>query len=615
MHLPNLIRDLSIILGLAAMVSLIFRRLNQPVVLGYILAGILVSHQVPWFPTVTDIPNIQVLAELGVIFLLFSLGLEFSFARLIKIGLSSFIIALVEVAIMGALGYIAGLAFGWSTLDSLFLGGILSISSTTIIIKAIDELNLKARRFTQTVFGVLIMEDLVAILILIALSTIAVSREFQGMHLLISLAKLALILPLWVISGVFLIPRILERAKRWLNDEALLIFALGLCLGLVLLSHALGYSTALGAFVTGAILAESVEGKSIEKLLHPVRDLFGAIFFVSVGMLFDPTVLKDHAWIVVLVTIITIVGKAFSTTFGALVAGQGLKTSVLTGFSLAQIGEFSFIIASLGASLKVTSDFLYPLAVTVALVTSFTTPYLIRFSEPLSDWFEKVMPKRIQALLRYYEAALHRMTTRFPHNGFVEKLKAYIHILRGALKTESHHPYRDLAPWRAHLSRLSVEQGSALAGKTLRDLNVRGRTGVNILVVERGAIVIVAPSPDQVFFPMDQLVVLGTDEQIQLLRPLVEVATPLLLDNKTKMQDFQLESVTIQEGSSLAGRSIRDAGIRERFEGLVVGMEREGRRMMNPDSDLKLKPGDVVWIVSRNAVHREIAEEALQQDP
>lgn len=611
MHLPDLLKDLAIILGLAGLVSLIFRRLGQPVVVGYILSGILAGPHVPWLPTVTDIPNIQVLAELGVVFLLFSLGLEFSFTKLLRIGLSSATIALVEVSAMGVLGYAFGRWAGWSALDSIFLGGILSISSTTIIIKAIDELQLKTQRFTSTVFGVLIMEDLVAILILIALSTIAISREVEGIPLLVSLGKLVFILPVWILAGIYLVPRVLRVSRRWLNDEALLIFSLGLCLALVLLSNALGYSAALGAFITGAILAESAEGKAIEELVHPVRNLFGAIFFVSVGMLFDPGVLREHGWTVVLITLLTIVGKALSTGFGALLAGQGVRTSVQSGFSLAQIGEFSFIIASLGASLNVTSGFLYPVAVAVALVTSFTTPYLIRLSDPFADWLEKRLPSRALSLFHSYESALSRVEPRFEQQGLRSQLRSYFRVLRSALRAEPS-PYGELAPWNAHLSRLVLEPGAPLAGKTLRELNVRGRTGANVLVVERGSEVIVAPKPDQILFPMDQLVVLGTDPQLQLLRSLVEARSDVsALQSSAK--DYRLEAVVVQEESFLAGKSIRQAEIREKFDGLVVGIERGVRRIANPDSDLKFAAGDVVWIVSRSSLQGKIAELAAAE--
>ncbi|OFZ23238.1 MAG: hypothetical protein A2X94_12100 [Bdellovibrionales bacterium GWB1_55_8] len=603
-HLPDLLKDLAIMLGLAGMVSLLFRRLGQPVVLGYILAGILAGPHVPWIPTVSDIPNIQVLAELGIVFLLFSLGLEFSFAKLFKTGLASISIALIEVAAMAAAGYAFGSVLGWSVLDRVFLGGILSISSTTIIIKAIDELGLKAHRFTQTVFGVLIMEDLVAILILIALSTIAASREVHGAALLVSLGQLVLLLPLVVLSGIYLIPRILRISRRWLNDEALLIFSLGLCLGLVLLSNALGYSAALGAFVAGAILAESAEGKKIEVLVHPVRNLFGAIFFVSVGMLFDPYFLKDHAWIVAALSLLTIAGKAAATGMGALIAGQGMKASVQVGFSMAQIGEFSFIIASLGASLNVTSSILYSLAVAVALVTSFTTPYMIRGSASFSTWLENRIPEGGRNLLRKYETGLSRIRFSSSHNGVRAKMRAYADVLRRTLETEQL-PYRSLVPWSAHLSRFAIEPGSKLAGKTLRDLNVRGRTGVNVLVVRRGDSAIVAPDPDELILPVDEIVVLGTDEQMQVLRSLIERSAEAPPD---KGGDYSLISITLHERSFLTGRTIREAGIRESFGGLVVGIERKGTRIANPDSSFRLTPGDEVWVVCPNSRQSEIAK-------
>lgn len=605
-HLPDLLRDLAIILGLAGVVSLLFRRLGQPVVLGYILSGILAGPNVPWIPTVSDIPNIQVLAELGIIFLLFSLGLEFSFAKLAKTGLASTSIALIEITAMGAIGYAGGMAMNWSMLDSVFLGGMLSISSTTIIIKAIDELNLKAQRFTQVVYGVLIVEDLVAILILIALSAIAVSREIHGMALLVSLGKLAFILPFVILAGLYLTPRTLRLARRWLNDEALLIVSLAFCLGLVFLSSALGYSGALGAFTAGAILAESVEGRKIEELVNPVRNLFGAIFFVSVGMLFQLQVLKDHGWAVVLITLVTVVGKAIATGLGALIAGQGTKTSVQVGFSMAQIGEFSFIIAGLGASLNVTSGILYPLAIVVALVTSFTTPYMIRWSGKFSEWLDNKIPIRGKNFLRRYETGLRRIAVPATQGGLRSEIRAYSEVLRRTLKAEPA-LYQELAPWKAHLSRFKIQPGSPLAGKTLRDLNVRGRTGANVLVIERSGSAIVAPSPDEVVFPTDEIVALGIDEQIQLLRPLTEA-----LPFKGVVRDYRLESITVREQSFLAGRMIGEVGVREKLGGLVVGIESKGNRKVNPESDVRLDPGDVVWIVIPSSCQDELAKLALK---
>lgn len=405
-HLPNLIHDLALILAAAGIVSIICKRLKQPVVLGYILAGFLVGPHFNVFPTITEIPSIQIWAEIGVIFLLFGLGLEFSFRKLAKVGPSASVTAIVEIVSMLGLGFICAQALGWSKIDSLFLGGILSISSTTIIIRTFEELGLKSKKFVSLVFGVLIVEDLVAILLLVLLSTMAVSQQFEGGELLSKSAKLGFFLVLWFIAGIFALPTLLKRARRFLNDETMLIVSLGLCLGMVLLAHQAGFSPALGAFIMGSLLAETTEAERIEHITKPVKDFFAAVFFVSVGMLINPQTLVEQAQPVLWITLVTIVGKILSTTFGALISGQSLRHSVQTGMSLAQIGEFSFIIASLGLTLKVTSDFLYPVAVAVSAITTLTTPYLIRAADPCAEWIERVLPKSwIERIRRYHSAA------------------------------------------------------------------------------------------------------------------------------------------------------------------------------------------------------------------
>ncbi len=404
-HLPTLISDLGIILTAAGVVTLIFKRLKQPVVLGYILAGFLVSSYVPLFPSITDVENIKVWAEIGIIFLLFGLGLEFSFKKLASVGAPASITAIIEVAVMSLLGFLTGKAFGWSTMDSIFLGGILSISSTTIIIRAFEEVGVKGRGFVSLVFGVLIVEDLVAILLLVLLSTIAISQNVQGLEIAYAMAKLVFFLTLWFISGIFILPTALNRMRPHLTQETLLIISLSLCFLMVILATKAGFSPALGAFIMGSLLAETADGKRIEHLVMSVKDLFAAIFFVSVGMLIDPKILVEFAIPIVVITLITIFGKAFSTALGVLLSGRSLRHAVQSGLSLAQIGEFSFIIAVLGVNLKVTSDFLYPVAVGVSAVTTFTTPYLIRYADPIFHFIESKLPPQWKQLLGGQSAA------------------------------------------------------------------------------------------------------------------------------------------------------------------------------------------------------------------
>lgn len=403
-HLPNLITDLALILAAAAVTTLIFKKLKQPLVLGYLIAGILVGPYFELFPTVKEKGNIEVWAEIGVIFLLFSLGLEFSFKKLMKVGGSASITALVEVVVMLGLGYGTGKLLGWNTMDSIFLGGVLSISSTTIIIRAFEELGVKGQKFAGLVFGILVVEDLVAIVLLVLLSTVAVSQQFAGQEMLISVIKLVFFLILWFIGGIFFIPTLLKRTKSLMSEETMLVTSLALCLLMVVLATQVGFSAALGAFIMGSILAETTQAEKIEHLVKSVKDLFGAVFFVSVGMLIDPKMLQEYFGPVILITVITIIGKTLSTTLGAVLSGQPLKSSVQAGMSLAQIGEFSFIIATLGLTLKVTSDFLYPIAVAVSAVSTFTTPYMIKVAEPFYGWLDKRIPQKWKSSLDRYSA-------------------------------------------------------------------------------------------------------------------------------------------------------------------------------------------------------------------
>ena len=405
-HLPQLITDLGLILGAAAVVTLIFRRLKQPIVLGYILAGLLVGPHFPLFPSITETKSVEVWAEIGVIFLLFSLGLEFSFKKLVKVGGSASITAIIEVGVMLCLGYITGMALGWSTMDSIFLGGILSISSTTIILRAFEELGVKAKKFAGLVIGILVVQDLVAIVLLVLLSTVAVSRQFAGMEMLFSIAKLIFFLVLWFVTGIFFLPSLLRRAKNFMTDEMLLVASIALCLMMVIFATNVGFSPALGAFIMGSILAETTLGGKIEHLTTSVKNLFGAVFFVSVGMLIDPKMLLEYAGPIAIITVVTVVGQSVSNTIGALISGQPLKISVQAGMSLSQIGEFSFIIATLGLTLNVTSAFIYPIAVAVSAITTFTTPYMIRASGPFYTWLNAKLPVRItDAIDRYSSSA------------------------------------------------------------------------------------------------------------------------------------------------------------------------------------------------------------------
>ena len=401
-HLPTLIADLALILISASIITLLFKWLKQPLVLGYIVAGLLAGPYVHIFPTVGDIANVNIWAEIGVVFLLFALGLEFSFKKLINVGSTAFITATTEVISMLLIGYMVGYLLGWGTMNSIFLGGMLSMSSTTIIIKAFDDLGLRSQRFTGIVFGTLVVEDLIAILMMVLLSTMAVSKDFVGEELLVSVLKVVFFLILWFLIGIFILPAFLKKAKKLMNNETLLIVSLGLCLGMVVLATYTGFSAALGAFIMGSILAETVEAEHIEHIIQPVKDLFGAIFFVSVGMLVNPAVLVEYAWPVIIITLVTIIGKAIFSSLGVLLSGESLNISIKSGFSLAQIGEFAFIIAGLGVSLKVLDPFISPIIVAVSVITTFTTPYFIRLANPFAGWLYKVLPPKVQEMLARY---------------------------------------------------------------------------------------------------------------------------------------------------------------------------------------------------------------------
>src|SRR6218665_2203638 len=401
-HVPELIIDLALILGSAAVMTIIFKMLKQPVVLGYIIAGVLVGPYFNFFPTVAESDGIKTWAEIGVIFLLFGLGLKFSFKKLIKVGNVAVITSLCGVGMTFLIGYNVGVIMGWSMMDSLFMGGILGIASTTIIFRAFDELKVKSQKFAGIVLGALIIEDLVAVVLMVILSTVAVSRSFQGTEMILSIVKLVFFLVLWFVSGIFFLPTLFKTLKKYLNDETLLVLSLALCFLMVVLWGKVGFSPVLGAFIMGSILAETPKVEKIEHLVQSVKDLFGAIFFVSVGMLLDPAMMLKYSLPIVISVLVLLVGKPIFASIGALLAGQPVKVAVQTGMSLSQIGEFSFIIATLGVTLKVTSDFLYPIAVAVSVITTFTTPYMIGLSGRVSDWVTLNLPERWKNRLYKY---------------------------------------------------------------------------------------------------------------------------------------------------------------------------------------------------------------------
>lgn len=390
-----MIQDLALILVVAGIVTLLFKKLKQPLVLGYIVAGFLVSPHMPYIMSVVEKNNVQEWADIGVMFLLFSLGLDFSFKKIVKMGIAPIVAAITIVMCMMMLGYTVGMAFSWGHIDCVFLGGMLAMSSTTIIYKAFDDLGLRQQRFASLVMSVLILEDILAIVMMVMLSAIASGGQLAGSDLIFSILKIGFFLILWFVVGIFIVPYFLRSSRRIMTAETLLVVSLGLCCLMAVISKQAGFSEAFGAFVMGSILAETVEAEKIEKIIEPVKNLFGAIFFVSVGMLVDPAVIVDYAVPICVLVLTIIVGQAVFGTLGFFLSGQSLHTALRCGFSMAQIGEFAFIIASLGMSMHVIADYLYPVVVTVSVITTFLTPYMIRGAEPVYHFLESHLPQSL----------------------------------------------------------------------------------------------------------------------------------------------------------------------------------------------------------------------------
>lgn len=725
-HIPHLIIDLALILLAAGVVTLLFRKLKQPVVLGYIIVGLLVGPNFKLVPTVMEMDSIRIWAEIGIIFLLFSLGLEFSFKKLLKVGSTALITGFFEITAMLITGYYLGKLLGWSLIDSLYLGGIIAISSTTIIFRAFDELNIKHKKFAGIVIGVLVIEDLVAVLLMVLLSTVAVTKQFAGTALMEAGLKLIFFLILWFITGIFFLPGLFKRASKFLNDETILIISVGLCLGMVLLASSVGFSAALGAFLMGSLLAETPQAEHIERVIKPVKNLFGAVFFVSVGMLISPVLLIQYAIPVLLITFFVILGKTVNVTIGSLLAGQPLKQSIQAGTAMSQIGEFSFIIATLGVTLDVTAEFLYPIAVGVSVITTFLTPYMMRFSEPLNRFMERILPGKWLTTLNQYSTGAQRIQTashwRNVMQSFVEIvlintvilsaiilltkniiepfisisgdfgkivtatlalsamapflwmlttkkinkpsytqlwLNKYnrgpiivlevfrvvlgiamvvvlflqlfstvialvfafvIMIVAGFIFARKLHAFSmriedrflnnlnmreqmnirskvdSLLPWDAHLAYFDIDIDSTLVGKPLSELLLREKFGVNIAMIERGNRVIMVPNKDEKLYPFDRIAVIGTDEQIITFKNTIEAANNAqLFDEGTA--NIALTQLTVQPGFPYLGMSIRESAIRERVKGLIVGIERNGVRILNPESTMVFELNDTLWIV------------------
>lgn len=750
--IPFLVKDLALILMVAGIVTIIFKKLKQPLVLGYIVAGFLVSPHMPYTMSVIDETDIKTWADIGVIFTLFSLGLDFSFKKIVKMGASPIIATIVIVFAMMMLGISIGHGFGWSKMDCIFLGGMLAMSSTTIIYKAFDDMGLRQQKFAGMVMSVLILEDILAIVMMVMLSAIAGGNNPDGEQMIGSVIKIAFFLVLWFIVGIFAIPLFLRSVRKLINNETLLIVALGLCCGMAVLSTKVGFSSAFGAFVMGSILAETIEAEKIIKLVEPVKNLFGAIFFVSVGMLVDPKILIEYAIPILALVGSILIGQAIFGTFGFMLGGESLKSAMRCGFSMAQIGEFSFIIASLGLSLGVISNYLYPVVVAVSVITTFLTPYMIRLATPTYQVMEKHLPKRLINILNHFamshpsttqqskwksllrqmlintvaysiltaavialmftfvlpftrslfpgwklhwyanaitgiltlvliapflraiimkknhsnewkrlwvESSINRIpllftivvrfvialafifyicnyltrftdalmiiigiavvslmiASRWTKKRSIKMERLFIHNLRsrdimaqvnGEKKPlyEGHLLDRDI-----HIGDFDVPEDSSWGGKTLKELHLRERFGVDMSSIMRGSQRLNIPNGDTVIFPGDKLQVIGNDDQLQKFA--TALSTNLIPEDlEIEKREMKLRQLIISGKSEFCGKSLLESGIRDKYNCMVVGLEEGQENLTKIAPTRTFKKGDILWIVGEESDLQKIMERA-----
>lgn len=750
--IPFLVKDLALILMVAGIVTIIFKKLKQPLVLGYIVAGFLVSPHMPYTMSVIDETDIKTWADIGVIFTLFSLGLDFSFKKIVKMGASPIIATVVIVFAMMMLGISIGHGFGWSKMDCIFLGGMLAMSSTTIIYKAFDDMGLRQQKFAGMVMSVLILEDILAIVMMVMLSAIAGGNNPDGEQMIGSVIKIAFFLVLWFIVGIFAIPLFLRSVRKLINNETLLIVALGLCCGMAVLSTKVGFSSAFGAFVMGSILAETIEAEKIIKLVEPVKNLFGAIFFVSVGMLVDPKILTEYAIPILALVGSILIGQAIFGTFGFMLGGESLKSAMRCGFSMAQIGEFSFIIASLGLSLGVISNYLYPVVVAVSVITTFLTPYMIRLATPTYQVMEKHLPKRLINILNHFamshpsttqqskwksllrqmlintvaysiltaavialmftfvlpftrslfpgwklhwyanaitgiltlvliapflraiimkknhsnewkrlwvESSINRIpllftivvrfvialafifyicnyltrftdalmiiigiavvslmiASRWTKKRSIKMERLFIHNLRsrdimaqvnGEKKPlyEGHLLDRDI-----HIGDFDVPEDSSWGGKTLKELHLRERFGVDMSSIMRGSQRLNIPNGDTVIFPGDKLQVIGNDDQLQKFA--TALSTDLIPEDlEIEKREMKLRQLIISGKSEFCGKSLLESGIRDKYNCMVVGLEEGQENLTKIAPTRTFEKGDILWIVGEESDLQKIMERA-----
>ena len=751
-EIPFLVKDLALILMVAGVVTLIFKRLKQPLVLGYIVAGFLVSPHMPYTVSVMDETDIQTWADIGVIFTLFSLGLDFSFKKIVKMGASPVIACIVIVFCMMMLGISVGHGFGWDRMDCIFLGGMLAMSSTTIIYKAFDDMGLRQQKFASMVMSVLILEDILAIVMMVMLSAIAGGSNPDGEQMISSVLRIGFFLVLWFIVGIFAIPLFLRSVRKLINGETLLVVSLGLCCGMAVLSTKVGFSSAFGAFVMGSILAETIEAEKIIKLVEPVKNLFGAIFFVSVGMLVDPKILVEYAVPILALVGTILVGQAIFGTFGFMLGGESLKSAMRCGFSMAQIGEFSFIIASLGLSLGVISNFLYPVVVAVSVITTFLTPYMIRLALPSYQLMEKHLPCKFINILNHFAMShpstqqqskwkslirqmaintvaysilsaatiammftfvlplMRNLLPGWQLHWYANALTGLLTVvlispfLRAIVMKKNHSPEwkrlwvessinripllftivvryiialafifyiinylsrftsalivcigavvvllmvasrrikkrsivmerlfihnlrsRDIAaqvngekrPLYAghlldrdiHISEIEVPEDSTWCGKSLKELHLRERFGIDMSSIRRGSQRLNIPNGDTVIFPGDKLQIIGNDDQIhKFSQTLTSELAPEDVD--IEKREMKLRQLIISGGSEFLGKTLIESGIRDKYNCMVVGLE-EGRENLTRVLPTRVfKKGDIIWLVGEEADLQKIQEKS-----
>lgn len=671
MHDLTFLQDLSIVMIVAAFATIIFRHFKQPVVLGYIVAGVIIGPHTPPFPLITDERAIETLAELGVIFLMFALGLEFSLRKLQKVGATALIAASLEILLMIVVGYELGRAFGWNTMDSVFLGAILSISSTTIIIKALEGLGKTREPFAGLIFGILIVEDILAIVMIALLSGFAVTGEIGPGQVGMTVIGLSSFLGVLLIVGLILVPRLLDYVGRFKSDEMLLVTVVGLCFGVSLVTVKLGYSVALGAFLIGAIVAEARQIAKIEALMHPVRDLFSAVFFVSIGLLIDPHLIVKYAWPILIITAVVVAGKVFTCTLGCFLSGNDTRTSMRVGMGLAQIGEFSFIIASLGLTLKVTSDFIYPIAVAVSALTTLLTPYLIRSSDGVVLLIDRFAPRALLDTMETYTkwvGGIGRQGKGHVGRKILGKLGAQIAVNlllvtgifiaaaflhRKAVSAWPHFPGGDdgvkavlwvaallasfpslIAVWRKMeagamiIAEISVNARSAGPGASAFQSAISGV----ITVVGTGILILLLLLLSSTILPSRNVLILGlaivvvsgfllyrvsvkfyAGAQYALNDTFATPADPALPHQENLpplLRHAKLETVEVRPDTRAAGKMISELRLRSETGASVVGIERKGESLVNPPPDEELQQGDQVLLIG-TAEHLAAAKNLL----